>query len=355
MSTRLEQIWRGPLALLAVNLGIALTGCHAIDLYTSALPAPIPPEAAPPRELSMVSLPTYRIASPDVLQIELVKAVPRPPYRIGAYDILQIEVLGTMPGQPINGYFLVEGEGFITLGPAYGIVRVEGMTIDEATDTVTRYLHTRLQRPDVSIRLLRSAETEQIAGAYLVQPDGTVNLRRFGMVPVVGRTVTEVRLAVQQQLAQYFDSPQVAVDVKRFGSKRFYVITAGAGIGEDIQTFPITGNETVLDAISRLQGLKQFSSKTMWVARPTPAQTGDDNVLPVDYVGITQGQTDTNYQLLPGDRLFIVDDNLVAANNYLTKLTQPIERLLNISSQGTDTIRNMQTMGRTYNVTRRGI
>ncbi len=102
----------------------------------------------------------------------------------------------------------------MTLGPAYGVVRVEGMTIDEATDAVTRYLQTRLQRPTVTIRLLRSAETEQIAGPYVVQPDGTVNLRRYGMVPVAGKTITEARLAVQQQLAQYFDSPQVGVDVE---------------------------------------------------------------------------------------------------------------------------------------------
>jgi hypothetical protein len=92
----------------------------------------------------------------------------------------------------------------------------------------------------------------------------------------------------------------------------------------------------------------------MWVARPTPAEKGEDHVLPVDYVAITQGLTDTNYQLLPGDRLYIVDDNLVAENNYLTKLTQPIERLLNLSTLGTSTISNMQTTGRAYNTSRRG-
>ena len=58
----------------------------------------------------------------------------------------------------------------------------------------------------------------------------------------------------------------------------------------------------------------------MWVARATPSDKGDENILPVNFVAITQGLTNTNYQLLPGDRLYIVDDNLVAANNYLNKL-----------------------------------
>ncbi len=142
---------------------------------------------------------------------------------------------------------------------------------------------------------------------------------------------------------------------KQFVSKKFYVITAGAGLGENMQAFPITGNETVLDAIARTPGLPQVSSKTMWVARPTPAEKGGDNILPIDFVAISQGLTDTNYQLLPGDRLFIVDDNLVAGDNYLAKLMQPIQWLLNLSGQGTDMIRNMQTMGRAYNATRNGL
>ena len=336
-----------------MTVAAALTGCHAIDFYTPPLQADLPAEATPPRELSMVSLPEYRLQPPDILRIELLKVVPRAPYRIAAYDILQIEVGGTMPEEPINGYFLVESEGIVTLGPAYGVVRVEGMTFDEATEAVTRQLRKLLQRPAVSLRLSRSAETQEITNSYLVQPDGSVNLRRYGMVRVAGKTITEARLAVQEQLSQYFDSPQVTIDIAHYVSQKYYVITAGAGMGENIQTFPITGRETVLDAIARLEGLKQVSSKTMWVAPPTPTEKGEDNVLPVDFVGITQGLTATNYQLLPGDRLYIVDDNLVAGENYLTKVTQPIERLLNLSGLGTSTIMNMQTMGRGYNANRR--
>ncbi len=175
------------------------------------------------------------------------------------------------------------------------------------------------------------------------------------MVRVAGKTVTEARLAVERQLAQYFESPRVGVEIRTFNSNKYYVITAGAGIGDSIQWFPITGTETVLDAIARIEGPSHVSSKTMWVARATPSDKGDENILPVDFVAITYGLTDTNYQLMPGDRLYIVDDKLVAANNYLDKLAQPIERLLNMSSLGTDTVRNAQTMGRAFNQNRTGI
>ena len=52
--------------------------------------------------------------------------VPLPPYRIETFDVLQIRVLGTLLDQPVDGFFLVEGEGIVTLGPAYGRVRVVG-------------------------------------------------------------------------------------------------------------------------------------------------------------------------------------------------------------------------------------
>jgi polysaccharide export outer membrane protein len=355
MNNVLVRAWQKPLALAAVTVVAALTGCHAIDFSAPLVQANLPPETAPPRELAMVSLPEYRIEPPDELSIELLKVVPRSPYRIAAYDVLDIDVGGTMPEEAIRGYFLVEGEGFVTLGPAYGTVHVEGMTLDEATEAVTRHLQKLLERPAVSIHLSRPAETQEVTNSYLVQPDGTVNLRQYGMVRVAGKTVTEARRAVQEQLSQYFDSPCVALEVKHYVSQKYYVIAAGAGIGDNIQMYPITGNETVLDAIARLPGPSKMSSKTMWLARPAPTESGKESVLPVDFVAITQGVTATNYQLMPGDRLYIVDDKLVAGENYLAKLTAPIDRLLGLSNLGTNAAVSAQTMGRGYNLNRRSL
>ena len=66
----------------------------------------------------------------------------------------------------------------------------------------------------------------------------------------------------------------------------------------------LAASETVLDALSNIGGLSAVSSKKMWVARPAPTECGHDQILPVDWCGITQkGQVKTNYQILPGDRL----------------------------------------------------
>ena len=119
-------------------------------------------------------------------------------------------------------------------------------------------------------------------------------------------------MALQKHLAQFFDSPEVSVDVLGYNSKVFYVITDGAGLGDNVRRIPVTGNETVLDAVAAVGGLSQLSSKEVWVARPAPGEFGCEQILPVDYAAITRGgSAATNYQLLPGDRVFIAEDNLI--------------------------------------------
>jgi polysaccharide export outer membrane protein len=342
-------------AWLATALLLGLTGCHAVDFYAASQPAPTPPAMEPPREKAMVSLPTYRVEPPDFLQIEMLKLVPLPPYRVDIYDVLQVRVLGAIPDQPIDGFYLVEGEGIVTLGPAYGTVRVAGMTIEEATEAITLKLQDVLTKPDVSVQLARTAGTQPITGQYMVGPDGTVNLRQYGMLYVSGKTVTEIREDLRKHMSQYFDSPEVSVDVVAYNSKTYYVITQGAGLGDNVRRIPISGNDTVLDALSSINGLSQMSSKRMWVSRPAPSGMGCEQILPVDYDAIVQGGASaTNYQILPGDRVFIAEDNVSAFSNYLAKLTAPVERLLGLSSLGASATRGFQTMGRHYNQTRSG-
>jgi polysaccharide biosynthesis/export protein len=335
---------------LIVAAVAALSGCQAVDFYQPALQPPLPAAFEPPRERSMVSLPSYRVEPPDFLQIEMLKLVPLPPYRIDIYDVLQIRVLGTIIDQPIEGFYLVEGEGIVSLGPAYGTVRLAGMTIEEATEAITRKLQDVLAKPDVSVQLARTAGTQPITGQYMIAPDGTINLRQYGLLYVAGKTVTEIRLDLQKHLSQYFDSPEASVDVIAYNSKVFYVITEGAGLGDNVRRVPITGNETVLDALSIVNGLSQVSSTTIWIARPAPGGFGCEQILPVDYDAITRGGVAaTNYQIMPGDRVFIAEDNLTAFNSFLTKVTMPIERLLGTASLGASATRAYQTLGRSYN------
>jgi polysaccharide biosynthesis/export protein len=133
------------------------------------------------------------------------------------------------------------------------------------------------------------------------------------------------------------------VSVYAYNSKSYYVVTEGAGLGDRVARYPITGNETVLDAISQIQGLQQVSSKKIWVARPAPSGESCDQILPVDWCAITQrGVVDSNYQLLPGDRVFVAEDKLVAIDTRLGKVIAPLERLFGVTALGNSTVRGFR-------------
>ena len=304
---------------------------------------PIKAVADVPRELAMRALPTYRIEPPDLISIEMLKLVPKPPYRAQTYDVLQIRVMGTLPNQPIDGFFLIAAEGIVTLGPAYGTVRVAGMTMEEAARAIIKRLQGVLMNPDVSVELAKSAGTAPVSGDYLVEPDGTINLGQYGTLEVTGKTIAEATSALEKHLTKYFDAPEVAVSVRQFNSKVFYVITegVGAGTGDNIRRVPITGNETVLDALTVVNGLSPVSSKKIWISRPSASNPEKGTVLPVDYAAITRrGATATNYQILPGDRIFIAEDPLLARTNEFSKQTAQLEKVLGLIGLGTSVLGN---------------
>ena len=356
------------LVFLPVGWLIALAGCQPIDFYDRTLEQPVPAAIEPPRELAKMSLPAYRIEPPDVLQIEILRQIPLPPHRINLYDLLQITVQGTLVDQPIGprdeygqatedqGYKQVEAEGTVDLGWSYGAVRVAGMTIDEATRAIDAHLRRILKRPEVSVRLAQSAAMQlPPVNTYIVGPDGTVNLHQYGAVHVSGKTMLEAKLAIESHLSQFLDSPEVWIDVVSYNSKVYYIITEGAGQGDNLVRVPITGNETVLDAMSQIRGLSQLSSKDIWIARPAPDGFGCEQILPVQWDAITRGASPaTNYQIMPGDRIFLAEDGMTAFGNYLGKVSGPVERVVGFTSIFTSAIRNFQTLGRGYNQSRGG-
>ncbi len=324
------------------NLAPVLDGSQ-VDEQGFAIGDPVPSAASPPSELAKVSLPRYRMAPPDILVIQAVRLFPKSPYYLQTSDFLQVVVPNSLMDQPIQSQYQVDSAGMINLGPAYDSVKVAGLTLDEAQAAIIKHLSRLIEQPQVSIALLQASGLQQVAGEHLVGPDGHINLGVYGSVYVAGLTVDEARGAIEQKLAEHLDQPKVSVEVLIYNSKFYYVITEGAGFGDNVFRIPVTGNETVLDAVSQIGGLQQTSSKRIWISRPAPKDTGCDQILPVDWQAITKGaNTGTNYQLLPGDRLFVAEDRLMALGSLVNKVINPVERVFGFSLLGAQTIQFMQ-------------
>jgi polysaccharide export outer membrane protein len=303
-----------------------------------------PPLQSCPNEIFKTSHPPYTVSPPDILIIDAVRLIPRPPYRIEPLEILLINVNGTLATQPISGPFVVSPEGAVNLGFSYGSVPVAGLTLAQAQAAIKTHLGSVLKMPEVTIGLAQFRGMQQVRGQHLVRPDGTISLGTYGAVYVAGMTIGQVKCVVEKHLSEYLLNPVVSVDVAAYNSKFFYVILDGANNGQQVVRVPITGNETVLDAISLIQGIAPVSSKKrMWLARPAPANAGCSQILPIDWQAITMaGQTLTNYQLFPGDRIYVDSYPLSKFDNNLARVLAPVERILGITLLGASTVNAFQ-------------
>ncbi len=290
-----------------------------------------------PRELSKVVLPEYVIEPPDILTIEGIHIIPKSPYKLKSLDALNIQVQGTLPNQELPTLFTVEPGGIVQLGVPFGAVKVAGMSVEEAEVAILERFKKHLQEPQVVVSLAQLAASQQLLGECLVQPDGPTTLGSYGSISVIGKTTTEAKTAIESHLSQWLDDPVISINVQAFNSKADYVVLQGAGLGDGVYRLPVTGNETVLDAIANIQGLEQVSSKKIWIARPT-SDCSRVQILPVDWYAVTErASPETNYQILPGDRVFIAEDKLVAFDTRIAKLTAPLERIMGFVLLGTGT------------------
>ncbi|MGE3821434.1 MAG: polysaccharide biosynthesis/export family protein, partial [Isosphaeraceae bacterium] len=203
--------------------------------------------------------------------------------------LLIVEVLESLPGRPISGERLVRPDGKISLG-FYGEVFVAGLTTDEIKEKIV--LHLRKFLPD------------EVLGLNEIDPiDGSVK-------------EVEPR-----------DSNRVFVDVTAYNSKFYYVQGDVAAPGK----LPITGNETVLDAINYAGGLIPTAApQNIRLVRPAPPGACCEQVLPINLAAIiSSGDPTTNYQLMPGDRIVVYRDPIIRATIFIDRLAAPFQTVLN--------------------------
>lgn len=341
---------------LAVAVALAAAGCQGLGHGRKCCAPPkfdpcCLPDVPVPKELNKISLPPYQIEIPDVLQIEATRLIPRPPYRLEPLDAVYVMAKpGTVfDDEPINGLYPLDPDGTIDLGPKYrGKVAVADLTTEEARDAIQAHLRrTTAKAAEVTVALAQARGLQQISGSHIVRPDGTVGLGSYGDVYVNGLTRGQAKQAIEQHLAQYLVRPEVSVDVYAYNSKVYYVITDFAGAGEQVVKLPHTGNETVLDAVANVGGLSAVSSRKIWVARPAPIEAGGETVLPVDWCGVTQrGRTGTNYQLLPGDRVYVMGQPLSRFDTEFARVIAPLQRTLGLSIYGASAYQTFQQLGR---------
>ncbi|MCA9135978.1 MAG: polysaccharide biosynthesis/export family protein [Planctomycetales bacterium] len=140
-----------------------------------------------------------------------------------------------------------------------------------------------------------------------VMADGSIDIGAFGRVVIASMTLEQAEASIQRVINTKIQK-SVQVNVRLIQPiHRYYVIGEVNSPG----AYPLTGNETVLDAIMEAGGLTaRASACDLLLARPTDP-CSCRITLPVCYRAITQlGDTTTNYHLKPGDRIFVSRQSL---------------------------------------------
>jgi polysaccharide biosynthesis/export protein len=271
----------GWLAVLAV---VAASGCQTVRTPEEKIA-----NSSIPTEFKKVSMPDYVVEPPDLMLVEVLEA---------------------LPGRPISGERLVRPDGKISLG-FYGEVYVAGLTIPEIKEKIIFHLRKYL--------------TDEVLGLYETDPD------------TLGPALDE---AGKVKKIDPKDCDRVFVDVTAYNSKNYYVLGDVAAPGR----LPVTGNETVLDALNFSGGLLPTAApQNIRLVRPAPPGACCEQVLPVNLAAITSGgDPTTNYQLMPGDRIVVYRDPIVRTTVFIDRLVAPFQSIMNSILQTSFTIRGVQ-------------
>jgi polysaccharide export outer membrane protein len=138
-----------------------------------------------------------------------------------------------------------------------------------------------------------------------VMVDGTIDLAEYGRIVVAGMTIEQIEVAVTAAVQAIHPNESIKpinVRLNVAESAVYYVLGEVNAPG----SYPLIGRETVLDGIVTAGGLSDRASECQVIlSRPTPPGSCRI-VLPVCYDRIVQlGDTTTNYQLRPGDRIYV--------------------------------------------------
>lgn len=250
-----------------------------------------------------VRTPEEQIAASNIAS-ELSK-MSMPEYVIEPPDLIVVEVLEALPGRPITGERLVRPDGTISLD-FYGKVYVAGLTPTEAKEKIILHLRYYLN--------------DEVLGLISEDPE------TGELVPIPPA-----------------ESDRVFVDVTAYNSKVYFVMGDVLAPGR----LPITGNETVLDAINFAGGLAPTASvPNIRLVRPAPPGSSCQQVLPINYEAIVHaGDTTTNYQLMPGDRIVVYRDPIIRTTLFIDRLAAPFNTVLQSIFTYTFTVRGIESLG----------
>ncbi|MBN2034874.1 MAG: polysaccharide biosynthesis/export family protein [Deltaproteobacteria bacterium] len=133
-----------------------------------------------------------------------------------------------------------------------------------------------------------------------VLPDGRITFPLIGEVAAAGRTVTELKKGITEQLEKFVTAPEVTVIVRESRSRILYTIGKVARPGP----LMLAPDMTVIQALSAAGGFTEWAdTKNILIVR---REDGKEARLKFNYKDFTSGENPgQNILLRPGDTIVV--------------------------------------------------
>ncbi len=150
-----------------------------------------------------------------------------------------------------------------------------------------------------------------LSGKFKVETDGSFSFPLIGRMKAAGMTLRALEQDLQKRLADgYLKNPQVTVAVETYQSQRIFIL------GEVRQPgpYPLSGNMTLIEALSKAGATTVGAADEILVVRPAPGkaagpllpdQASDATVIRVNIRQLQEGDLSKNITLKDGDTIVV--------------------------------------------------
>lgn len=278
-------------------------------------PRPIPsiPDNPPPHEGALIGFPL----------------VVQPP------DLILIELLEGLPGRPITGERLVRPDGMISLG-FYGMVQVRGLTLPQVKVAIIKHLRKYLSDDVLGLRFDPPEPAADPGPPEIPRernPFGKEGEQEADKKPAPAGPV-----GVRPRLVHPEESTRIFIDFTAYNSMHYYITGDVLMPGK----LPVTGQETVLDALQYAGGLIAIAEpRDIRLVRP--GRNGKPSrIYKVDLEAIQEkGDVQTNYQIFPGDRLIVGRNEVVKKTIEIDRLQAPLHAIVSSIQQDANLLKSL--------------
>jgi protein involved in polysaccharide export with SLBB domain len=199
-----------------------------------------------------------------------------------------------------------------------------GASAQQTAHLVSRDQPYKLQPSDVlELEYVYTPEYNQVA---TVEPDGTVRLKLLGSVKVEGKSLDEATEAIKQKASLSLNKPEITLTLKDFVKPHFTVYGEVTRPG----VYDIHGAVTVLQAIALSGGVKDTSKQTQVVLiRKMNADIAEVKVVNTKLMASAKGAGE-DFDLRPDDMLIVPKNRVGKLEPYVRVASMGLTSLFGI-------------------------